>query len=67
MATVIIAAAVFRDRVAAMQPARLLTTPFWVGRPLGVPGDREGQRQVLRAALALLDSATQPTVQAWLG
>ncbi len=63
--TVIIAAAIFQDRLIAMSPPRLLTTPFWLGRPMGRPGDAATHRAVLTAALDLLDSATEPTIRAW--
>jgi hypothetical protein len=56
--TVIIACAAFKPRLAAMKPPRLVLTPFPMGRPIGAPGDVEGQRLTLLAALALLESAT---------
>jgi len=54
IATVIIAAEIFRERLEAMSVPRLLSTPFWMGRPLGRAGDSETQRKTLLAALALL-------------
>jgi len=54
IATVIIAAEAFRERLEEMQVPRLLSTPFWMGRPLGRAGDGETQRDTLLAALALL-------------
>jgi len=56
IATVIIATEIFRDRVEAMRVPRLLTTPFWMGRPLGRAGDSTTQRRTLLAALELLAS-----------
>ncbi|RMG95868.1 MAG: hypothetical protein D6708_02845 [Candidatus Dadabacteria bacterium] len=40
-----------------MHLPRVLLTPHPLGRPLGAPGDRERQSQVLRAALDLLETA----------
>jgi hypothetical protein len=39
---------------------RLAGISYPLSRPLGRPGDPEGQRAVLRAALALLESAAGP-------
>lgn len=36
---------------------RVLLTPHPMGRPLGAPGDRERQREVIMAALDLLGEA----------
>ena len=41
-----------------MKPARILLTPHPMGRPLSAPFDVEKQRDVLKAGLALLDTAT---------
>ena len=54
IATVIIAAETFRDRLEALTVPRRLSTPFWMGRPLGRAGDGETQRRTLLAALELL-------------
>ncbi len=54
IATVVIAAETFRDRLEALKVPRLLSTPFWMGRPLGRAGDGESQRRTLLAALELL-------------
>ena len=51
IATDIIAAETFRDRLEALKVPRLLSTPFWMGRPLGRAGDGETQRRTLLAAL----------------
>jgi hypothetical protein len=59
MATVVIAAAAFRERLTAMSLPRLVTTPYLMGRPLGMPRNRNQQRTTLVAALDLLARATQ--------
>ncbi len=38
---------------------RLVVTPHPMGRVLGAPGDRQGQRKVVLAALDLLENASQ--------
>lgn len=45
-----------------MNPPRALWVPFYLGRPFGVPGDADFQRDVLRAALNLLPTATEHTI-----
>ena len=60
--TVIIAAAPFRGRLAAMSPPRLLLTPQPMGRVVGPPHDAAYQRAVLEAALDLLEGAASPTI-----
>ena len=45
-----------------MKPPRALWVPYALGRPLGSAEDPEFQKDVLRAAFALLDSATGPTI-----
>jgi len=59
IATVVIGVAAFRERLQAMSLPRLIITPHLVGRPLGAPGDRMRQREVLLAAFSLLENATQ--------
>ena len=54
--TVIIAVEAFRGRLEAMGVPRLLTTPRWMGRPLGRPGDARSQRDTLDRALALFET-----------
>ncbi|HRJ41886.1 MAG: hypothetical protein KJZ86_24655 [Caldilineaceae bacterium] len=54
IATVIIATDAFRERLEAMKVPRLLSTPFWMGRPLGRAGDSATQRRTLLSALELL-------------
>jgi len=55
--TVIAAAKAFRPRMEPMNLPRLLLTPHLMGRPLGLAGDTETQRTVLRAALNFLETA----------
>ena len=55
--SVIIMSRVFRERTAAMNPARILLTPHPMGRPLSAPFDVEKQKDVLRTGLKLLDTA----------
>lgn len=62
IATVIIAAAPFQERLAAMRVPRLVVTPSLLGRPLGMPGNRFQQRAILVAALSLLAQATAPQI-----
>jgi len=58
IATVVIAVRAFRSRFEEMQVARALITPYIMGRPLGIPGDIDGQRAILLAAIDLLNNAT---------
>ena len=51
-----------REHTLGMQPPRALWVPFPLGRPLGAPDQPDFQRDVLRATLALLESATEPTL-----
>ena len=46
-----------------MQPPRTLWVPFPLGRPLGKPGDAAFQRDVIEAALKLLDSNEGPVIE----
>jgi hypothetical protein len=57
IATVIVAVRAFQPRLQAMAAPRLVTTPYLMGRPLGLPGDRQGQRRVIEAALQLVETA----------
>ncbi len=52
-----------REQTQRVRPPRALWIPFPLGRPLGVPGDAEFQLDVLRAALGMLGSATEPTIE----
>ena len=51
-----------REQTEAVRPPRALWVPFPLGRPLGVADDPDFQRDVLRSALGLLESATEPTI-----
>jgi hypothetical protein len=51
-----------REQSEAVQPPRALWVPFALGRPLGSADDAEFQKQVIRAALAMLATATSPTI-----
>ncbi len=53
IATVIIAVASFRDVLAAMNTPRILITKHPMGRPIGQPNDKDGQLDVVKAALDL--------------
>ncbi len=52
-----------REQTEKVCPPRALWVPFALGRPLGSADDPEFQRNVLRAALALLGTATRPTIE----
>ncbi|MFC1996513.1 hypothetical protein ACFLXI_02760 [Chloroflexota bacterium] len=57
--TVIVAAKAFRPRLEPMALPHLLLTPHLMGRPLGLAGDAETQRVVLRVAFDLLANASE--------
>lgn len=59
IATVVIASGVFESRMRAMHLPRLVLTNFPMGRPLGAPNDRETQKEVLLAALDMIENAQQ--------
>ncbi len=50
-----VALALIPQHARGMRPPRALAVPFDLGRPLGTPGDAALQREVVDAALALLD------------
>ncbi len=52
-----------REQTERVQPPRALWVPFPLGRPLGIPGDAEFQLDVMRAAFAMLHTATEPTIE----
>ncbi|MBL4720911.1 MAG: hypothetical protein JKY20_07255 [Alphaproteobacteria bacterium] len=60
IATVLIA--LVREHAEAIRSPRALWVPFELGRPLGAPNEPAFQRQVLGAALDLLDSKAGPVV-----
>ena len=51
-----------REQTERVNPPRALWVPFALGRPLGSAADPAFQTDVIRAAFALLDSATEPTI-----
>lgn len=55
--TVVVGISAFRERLRAMNLPRVLLTPFPLGRTLGKPGDASGQRQIVTAALNMLETA----------
>lgn len=57
--TVVIGIKAFRQTMEVMSLPRVVVTSFLMGRTLGYPGERNQQRQVLLAALELLDRAEQ--------
>ena len=58
IATVVIA--LVREHAEQMQPPRALWVPFMLGRPFGAPDTPKVQSDVLRQALALLESESGP-------
>ncbi len=52
-----------REQTERVRPPRALWVPFPLGRPLGVAGDPAFQLDVIRAALAMLETATEPTIE----
>jgi len=60
MATVAVYIEAFSHYAEAMRLPRTLVTPHPMGRPLGPPGDAARQREVLEAALRLVDTADAP-------
>ena len=52
-----------REQTERVCPPRALWVPFPLGRPIGVPGDAEFQKEVIRAAFTLLRSATEPMIE----
>jgi len=60
--TVVVAVAAFEQPLRKMALARVLLTPFLMGRPVGPVGDAKTQKQVVRAAMGMLESAQEPTV-----
>ncbi|NOY45504.1 MAG: hypothetical protein GXP50_08650 [Deltaproteobacteria bacterium] len=57
--TVAVYVKAFEKVARKMRLPRVLLTPNPVGRPLGAPGDRERQAAVVRAALELLETASE--------
>jgi hypothetical protein len=50
----------FRHIAEAMSVPRTLVTPHLMGRTIGPPGASERHREVVAAALDLLDTTTEP-------
>jgi DNA repair protein RadC len=51
-----------REIAEKVRPPRALSVPFAHGFPLGKPNDRELQKQVMRAALRLLERKDTPLI-----
>jgi hypothetical protein len=51
-----------REHTEKIRPPRALWVPFELGRPLGVPNDADFQRNVLLAALRLLERSEGPVL-----
>lgn len=52
-----------REHTAALAPPRALWVPFMLGRPFGIPRHPEFQRDVLVAALRLLEREDGPVIE----
>ncbi len=65
IATVIIAVQAFEKMLKTMTLPRVLITPHPMGRPLGPPGSSDKQRQVIKAALELLDTSNAGGVMSY--
>ncbi|MEM7218620.1 MAG: hypothetical protein AAF515_09665 [Pseudomonadota bacterium] len=52
-----------REQTQAVRPPRALWVPFALGRPLGSAGDAEFQKAVMRSALGMLATASEPTIE----
>lgn len=57
--TVVVQIRAFRHVAEEMKLPRTIITRHPMGRPLGAPGDHRRQRQVVTAALRLLETATR--------
>ena len=60
ISTVCVFIRAFRHNAERMTLPRTVATPHLLGRTVGYPGDADGQRKVVRAALDLLESAEEP-------
>ncbi len=56
-----------REQSEAVGPTRALWVPFALGRPLGSAEDPDFQKNVIRQAFGLLDTATEPTIADYEG
>ncbi len=52
-----------REQSESVRPPRALWVPFDLGRPLGSAGTPDFQNGVIRAALGMLTTATEPTIE----
>ncbi len=52
-----------REQSESVRPPRALWVPFALGRPFGSAEDPEFQKEVIRAALGMLATATEPTIE----
>ncbi len=52
-----------REQTERVGPPRALWVPFALGRPLGSSADPSFQTAVIRAALSMLTTATEPTIE----
>jgi hypothetical protein len=52
-----------REHTEVIKPPRALWVPFELGRPLGAPDDAAFQKQVLLAALTLLEASAGPILE----
>jgi hypothetical protein len=60
--TVVVAVAALERPLRAMSLPRVLLTPHLLGRPIGYPGQRHQQGEVIRAALEMLAAVDAPRV-----
>lgn len=57
ISTVVVCSEIFREKMLAMNLPRILFTHTPLGRPLGAPGNKATQTDILVSALELLESA----------
>ena len=55
-----------REQSEAVRPPRALWVPYALGRPLGSGDDPDFQKDVIRAALGMLSTAREPTIEDYL-
>jgi hypothetical protein len=60
-----VALSVMPEITARLTAPRTLVVPFALGTPVGPPGDRATQEQVVRAALALTGETNVPLTREW--
>jgi tRNA G10 N-methylase Trm11 len=60
IATVVIGSGMYEERLRAMNLPRTVITQYPLGRPLGAPGNARIQREILMAALDMLENAQAP-------